>query len=103
MAKVYNMESPRSGREVANQFVIEAGREVVFQSYRSVCAIYNRDTKTLTLGEDWNRSMTTRKYFWQFVRNYLPYYWDIDLKELRSRIASGEVKVLNNREIEAAA
>ena len=100
MAKVYNMESPRSGREVANQFVIEAGREVIFQSYRSVCAVYNRYNKTLTLGEDWNRSATTRKYFWQFMRNYI--YWDIDLKELRSRIASGEVKVLNNKEIEAA-
>lgn len=99
MAKVYSLEG-RTGEAVRNQYVVETGRQVVFQSYNSVCAVYNRDTRTLTLGEDWNRSATTRKYFWQFMRNYV--YWDIDLKELRSRIASGEVKVLNNKEIEAA-
>lgn len=101
MAKVYSLKG-RTGEAVRNQYVIESGRQVVFQSYNSVCAVYNRDTKTLTLGEDWNRSATTRKHFWQFVREYLPYYWDVDLKVLRSRIASGEVKVLDNKAIESA-
>ncbi len=101
MAKVYSLEG-RTGEAVRNQYVIEMGRQLVFQSYNSVCAVYNRDTRTLTLGEDWNRSATTRKYFWQFVRNYLPTYWDVDLKELRARIASGEVKVLDNKAIVAA-
>lgn len=34
--KVYNMESPRSGRKVANQFIISDEHRMIFQSYDSM-------------------------------------------------------------------
>ena len=53
MLKVRNMEG-NSGREVANQFIIENNGNVYFQSYKSVCAKYNRKAKKLTVGRDWD-------------------------------------------------
>ena len=38
MLKVRNMEGS-SGREVANQFIIEGNGERCFQSYNSLCAM----------------------------------------------------------------
>jgi hypothetical protein len=83
MQKVINLESPRTGKAVANQFVIrEEGRGAlgnfiwreVFQSYDSVIA-------TMTKWEDgtsdivldpvyWDYSNTTRKYLYQFMRSH---------------------------------
>jgi len=99
-SKVYSMEG-RTGLAVKNQYVVESSRERSFQSYNSVCAVWDKEKKTLTLGEDWNRSKTTVKYFWQFVREYLPTPWcDMDRKALLAKIKAGEVKVLSQREIE---
>ena len=39
MMKVENMTSSRSGREVANQFIIRDDTRIVFQSYDSTIAI----------------------------------------------------------------
>nr|DAG76887.1 MAG TPA: hypothetical protein [Caudoviricetes sp.] len=71
MLKVRNMESSR-GREVPNQFIIENNGNVYFQSYQSVCAKYNRKTKKLTIGCDWDYSMTTRKYLYKFIKEETP-------------------------------
>lgn len=69
MMKVYNMQSERSGREVANQFVITDGNKTMFQSYSSPIVEIDRDSMTITVYPDWNYSATTRKYRNQFMCN----------------------------------
>lgn len=67
MLKVRNMTSPRTGREVANQFVIENGDVTLFQSYRSPIVEIDRNTRTIRVYEDWSYSRTTSKYRNQFL------------------------------------
>ena len=72
--KVKNMISDRSGREVANQFVLTGDNKVVFQSYQSIiCVIdYTKEgAEKITLGRDWDYSNTTMKYLHKFLRDYL--------------------------------
>lgn len=81
MQKVFNLESPRTNKPVANQFVIhEEGRGALgnftwrktFQSYESVIATATRwedGTKNIVLDPVyWDYSLTTRKYLYQFLR-----------------------------------
>jgi hypothetical protein len=60
--KVYNMESPRTGRPVANQFVISDERKLIFQSYNSTIVTLDFQNSIITFGKDWNYSVTTSKY-----------------------------------------
>lgn len=80
MIKVSNLESPRTGKPVANQFLLtEEGRGVngnfirreYFQSYDSMIAerIVWPDRVDVLLDERyWNYSKTTSKYRNQFLR-----------------------------------
>lgn len=68
--KVRNMVSPRSGREVANQFIIDVGDNLsIFQSYSSViCHDLRGSNGHIMLDEFyWNYSSTTTKYLCQFL------------------------------------
>ena len=40
----------------------------MFQSYDSLIAIYDRDNNKLVIGRHWDYSVTTIKYFYQFLR-----------------------------------
>lgn len=62
MARVYNMTSPRTDREVPNQFIIETDNGVTFQSYDSMIAQIDYDSDTITIGRNYDYSMTTGKY-----------------------------------------
>lgn len=94
---VLPMTSPRSGRPVANQYVMLSGRTAFFQSYASLIAVYDRESCTLTLGRDWDYSVTTSKYLWQFLREYCyPTYKDLPngksgADSIRKAIESGLV------------
>jgi hypothetical protein len=70
--RVYNMESPRSGRPVANQFIIVDDNKLVFQSYDSMIVTWDKATSTLTFGKDWDYSTTTAKYRNEFLKMYFP-------------------------------
>lgn len=59
---VENMRSPRTGAKVANQFIIHDRYKEIFQSYDSTIAEIDHDAHTVTIGEDWDYSATTRKY-----------------------------------------
>lgn len=59
---VTNMNSPHTGKPVVNQYIITDGDTTVFQSYDSTIATIDREARTITLGGDWNRSVTTAKY-----------------------------------------
>lgn len=88
--KVENMTSSR-GNTVANQFVIYAKDESVFQSYSSIIAIINHKTGKTTLDKNkWDYSQTTGKYRNEFLRE--------DKKTTEAKIKSGEYKLadLNN-------
>ena len=86
--RVYNMESPRSGRPVANQFIIVDDNKLVFQSYDSMIVTWDKATSTLTFGKDWDYSTTTAKYRNEFLRMYFPSLADgKKLREL-ARIAN---------------
>lgn len=66
---VSNMISNRSGRAVANQYIINAGTTTIFQSYESEIVAIDRETKTITVFPDWNYSKTTAKYRAAFMRD----------------------------------
>jgi len=82
--KVYNLESPRTGKPVANQFVIKIKRVFptgrvreteVFQSYDSVIAksiseyggAAPSESYTIVDPDYWDYSATTLKYLKQFL------------------------------------
>lgn len=85
--KVENMTSPRSGREVANQFVITGDNGAqVFQSYGSIIA--KIEGGRVTLDEHyWDYSRTTSKYRNEFLGE--------DTETTRKKIASGEYTLTN--------
>jgi len=81
-----------------NQFVVEdnAHNVVYFQSYNSLVAKYERTTKTLTLGYDWDYSNTTRKHLYIFIREYC-YLPEIDAMIDNERTKCGAIyKAIKN-------
>ena len=69
-AKVENFRSTRSGREVANQFLITIGDKEIFQSYDSIIATkeYKNGKKVVVLDSYyWDYSRTTSKYRNEFL------------------------------------
>lgn len=69
--KVENMKSERTGKAVANQFVITDNEHnaVWFQSYASVIALVNNGVLLLDKNK-WDYSRTTAKYRNAFVAAY---------------------------------
>ena len=88
---VRNLVSERSNREVANQFVIENGGDVYFQSYQSVVAKVASDG-TVTFGPDWNYSKTTTKHLNGFLKEYAPRFGYMSANEKRKAIKNGLIK-----------
>ena len=90
-ASVRNMVSPRSGRPVANQFIIHSNNAVIFQSYNSVIAIVDYDAQgaaALTIGRDWDYSTTTAKYLYEFLNEYAKHiFGDLGANRKRVKIA----------------
>lgn len=64
--KVRNMTSNSTGREIANQFIIEDGNKVYFQSYKTVIAVKEAGKITIDTNAE-NYSRTTSKYLYQFL------------------------------------
>ena len=69
--KVENMKSARTGKAVANQFVITDNEHNAtwFQSYTSVIALVNNGILFLDKNK-WDYSVTTAKYRNAFVATY---------------------------------
>lgn len=56
---------------VKNQFINESDNKIIFQSYGSVIASFNKNTKVLTLDDYyWDYSRTTSKYLYRFINEY---------------------------------
>ena len=69
MLQVRNLTSSRSGREVANQFVIRdtENSKTTFQSYDSPIIEIDYANNILKVFRNWNYSKTTGKYRNQFM------------------------------------
>ena len=84
--KVSNLTSPRSGRDVPNQFEIRVGNIRYFQSYQST--IVKIEDGGVFLDEFyWNYSRTTTKYLNQYLGQ--------NTKEIKEGIQSGSIKLIN--------
>ncbi len=86
--KVRNMKSSKSGREVANQFIIKTDEGRYFQSYDSVIVFKNYEDGITYLDEKkWDYSPTTGKYRNQFLRE--------DKRETERKIKNGTYVLTN--------
>ena len=59
---IRNLLNKSTGNPVSNQFVIDSDRYSFFQSYSSLVAAYDKNERSITLGQAWNYSKTTLKY-----------------------------------------
>ena len=83
-AKVKNMYSG-SGNPVANQFIIYTDEGTYFQSYDSVIAFRDNNSKITLDDYYWDYSRTTGKYRNEFLGE--------GIVDTRSKIESGEYKL----------
>jgi len=101
---VYPMRG-RTGNPVANQYVSHVNGAYVFQSYNVRIAAFDLATRTLILGLNWDYSVTTQKYLWQFIRNYTTLASVINAhgkrtgaQNIRAAIDAGEIVYLKGWE-----
>ena len=85
--KVQQMNSPKSGYPVANQFTIQTEEGVYFQSYWTLIAFRANDGSIVLDTDAWNYSRTTAKYRNAFLGE--------NTAETRKKIDSGEYKLVN--------
>lgn len=87
--KVKHATSTRTGEAVKNQYIIEFGNMICFQSYDSLIAVYDKEHNSLTLGKYFDYSVTTSKYLKQFIYNYCYSIYnkiDFDNKSVKSAL-----------------
>lgn len=89
MIKIYNMQNPRTGREIPNQFIIHVDNKVIFQSYRSTIISIDFDAKVIEVYPDWDYSTTTGKYRNQFLNDY--FYSISNKKSLEKALQVGKI------------
>lgn len=87
--KVYNLEG-KSGRAVANQFVIKDDNRKVFQSYDSaiVEVKWHNDFCEVNIGCDWDYSRTTSKYFKIFLMDEVG-FTDKEVEQIKKELRKG--------------
>jgi hypothetical protein len=85
--RVESMDSPKTGRPVANQFVIRTSEGEYFQSYRTIIAFRSYDGRISLDTDSWDYSRTTGKYRNIFLRE--------NTAETKKKIKSGEYLLMN--------
>ena len=84
--RVRNMTG-RTGREVANQFIIHTDKGAYFQSYNTIIAFDPIGAKIQLDKNSWDYSVTTGKYRNQFLGE--------TKKETQTKIDSGEYELVD--------
>lgn len=77
----------RSNKPVPNQYIIQIGADMVFQSYNSIVAEYVGEKGKLTINNEIARySITTKKYLNQFLDRFsqLNGYREVIKKAIKS-------------------
>lgn len=73
--KVEFLKSARTNEPVRNQVVMiintKDNHTEIFQSYTSLICKVDYNKKKITVGSKWDYSITTLKYFYQFLREYV--------------------------------
>ena len=86
--KITNMTSPRTGREVANQFLItDTYKNKFFQSYGTMISKIGNHNRIYLDKHYWNYSNTTNKYRNQFLHR--------STEEIKADIKSGLIKLVD--------
>ena len=86
--KVEQMQSDRTYRPIANQFIIRTPKGVYFQSYNSIIAFKPNDNRRIQLDSYyWDYSRTTGKYRNQFLNE--------GIAETRAKIKRKEYLLTN--------
>lgn len=85
--KIENLTSKRSGRAVANQFIIYTNDGKYFKSYDSIIVFVPIYGKVQLDNTYWNYSKTTGKYRNQFLNE--------DKRETERKIISGEYELVD--------
>lgn len=95
--KVYNLEG-KSGRAVANQFVIKDDNKKVFQSYDStiVKAEWHDGFCEVNIGPDWDYSRTTTKYFKMFLTDEVG-FTDEEVEQIKKELRKGHDRIAIGR------
>ena len=86
MTRVRQMTG-RTGRPVANQFLITTPEGVYFQSYKTVIAFREDSGKTWLDRDHWDYSVTTGKY-----RNH---FLGMNKAETQKAIEAGDIGLVN--------
>lgn len=91
--KVYNL-STKSGRTVANQFVIKDDNRKVFQSYDStiVEVKWHSDFCEVNVGYDWGYSRTTTKYLKIFLMEEVG-FTDKEVDQIKKELRKGHDRI----------
>lgn len=80
---------------VKNQFIIESDDVVIFQSYDSLIASYDKINKILVLDSYyWDYSRTTIKYLYRFINEYCSNIFAVKLtlkKQVKHLINNGYI------------
>lgn len=84
----------------ANQFIIKVNNGVIFQSYNSVIAFYNKNNGKVYVTKDWDYSNTTRKHFYIFLRNYCNTCGRRRKKDIENEFKQGNYELVSNLDVE---
>lgn len=93
--KVNYLVSNKTGVDVKNQVVIKTNsaksKMIYFQSYDSTICAVDFSNDTIYIGERWDYSITTMKYFYQFLSSYLCLE-DMNKKKIEKGIEIGFIE-----------
>jgi hypothetical protein len=103
MAKNFGVSNMinENGNAAANQFIINYGDKVVFQSYKTRIACIQKDkvyivpNAVVKRGEALESSFTTRKHLYIFLRKHCG-LWIDDIRDLKAAIKCGDVILKKN-------
>jgi len=83
-AKLENMIS-KSGNKIPNQYIIENGKDTIFQSYETTIAMIHSDQSITIDNNALDYSKTTSKYLYSFL--------DMNRKEITDKVNNGEILI----------
>ena len=103
MAKNFGVSNMinENGNAAANQFIINEGNKIVFQSYKTRIAciqkgnIYIVPNAVEKRGETLESSVTTRKHLYIFLRNHCG-RWINGIRDLKTAIKCGDIILKKN-------
>lgn len=67
-----------------NHFIIKKDKRIILQSYQSLVAEYNTETKKIVFGVDWDYSNTTLINLYKFINFFIT---DFDINKIKNKKA----------------